>query len=115
MPVFKYGAWRRKGVCIPERLEEYKKVDAELNVLPFCTQFIPMEVITHPKHHSIIYHPSLLPVHRGASAINWCARVLHSRTCLAMQDAHPRRREPPAPRRRIVRRGHQRIRRRHLV
>uniref|UniRef100_A0A8C2EKA9 Aldehyde dehydrogenase 1 family, member L1 n=1 Tax=Cyprinus carpio TaxID=7962 RepID=A0A8C2EKA9_CYPCA len=30
-----------------------------------------MEVIDHPTHGSIIYHPSLLPRHRGASAINW--------------------------------------------
>ncbi|GCB75053.1 hypothetical protein scyTo_0017285 [Scyliorhinus torazame] len=30
-----------------------------------------MEVIDFPKHGSIIYHPSLLPRHRGASAINW--------------------------------------------
>ncbi|KAJ1110762.1 hypothetical protein NDU88_008108 [Pleurodeles waltl] len=30
-----------------------------------------MEVIDAPKHGSIIYHPSILPLHRGASAINW--------------------------------------------
>ncbi|XP_070803916.1 mitochondrial 10-formyltetrahydrofolate dehydrogenase isoform X2 [Pituophis catenifer annectens] len=31
-----------------------------------------MEVIDSPKHGSIIYHPSILPRHRGASAIhNW--------------------------------------------
>lgn len=29
------------------------------------------EVIDAPKHGSIVYHPSLLPRHRGASAINW--------------------------------------------
>uniref|UniRef100_A0A7N8XTU4 10-formyltetrahydrofolate dehydrogenase n=1 Tax=Mastacembelus armatus TaxID=205130 RepID=A0A7N8XTU4_9TELE len=46
-------------------------VGAELNVLPFCSQFIPMNIIDHPKHGSIIYHPSILPLHRGASAINW--------------------------------------------
>lgn len=28
-------------------------------------------VINHPQHKSICYHPSLLPRHRGASAINW--------------------------------------------
>uniref|UniRef100_G3Q6P2 formyltetrahydrofolate dehydrogenase n=1 Tax=Gasterosteus aculeatus aculeatus TaxID=481459 RepID=G3Q6P2_GASAC len=39
--------------------------------MPFCSQFIPMNVIDDPKHGSIIYHPSLLPLHRGASAINW--------------------------------------------
>ncbi|XP_035551804.1 mitochondrial 10-formyltetrahydrofolate dehydrogenase isoform X2 [Canis lupus baileyi] len=30
-----------------------------------------MDVIDSPKHGSIIYHPSILPRHRGASAINW--------------------------------------------
>ncbi|KAK3103669.1 hypothetical protein FSP39_020897 [Pinctada imbricata] len=71
IPVFKYKRWQLKKVAIPEVLEEYKSVGAELNVLPFCSQFIPMDVINHPKHQSIIYHPSLLPRHRGASAINW--------------------------------------------
>lgn len=69
--VFKNKAWRRKGQAIPEILDAYKSVGAELNVLPFCSQFIPMEVINHPQHKSICYHPSLLPLHRGASAINW--------------------------------------------
>jgi len=51
-PVFKIKAWRNKGVTFP-----------------FCSQYIPMEVINHPRHRSICYHPSLLPRHRGASAI----------------------------------------------
>lgn len=71
IPVYKYKRWQLKKVAVPEVLEEYKSCGAELNVLPFCSQFIPMEVITHPKHQSIIYHPSILPRHRGASAINW--------------------------------------------
>ncbi|XP_059505675.1 cytosolic 10-formyltetrahydrofolate dehydrogenase isoform X2 [Stegostoma tigrinum] len=69
--VFKYTRWRVKGKAIPEVVSEYSSLGAELNVLPFCSQFIPMEVIDFPKHGSIIYHPSLLPKHRGASAINW--------------------------------------------
>ncbi|XP_039627046.1 cytosolic 10-formyltetrahydrofolate dehydrogenase [Polypterus senegalus] len=71
VPVFKFPRWRLKGKVIPEVLDQYKAVGAELNVLPFCSQFIPMEVIDLPKHGSIIYHPSILPRHRGASAINW--------------------------------------------
>ncbi|ETE65691.1 hypothetical protein L345_08535, partial [Ophiophagus hannah] len=69
-PVFKFPRWRVKGKPIQEVLEAYNSVGAELNVLPFCTQFIPMEVINSPKYGSIIYHPSILPRHRGASAIN---------------------------------------------
>lgn len=71
VPVFKFPRWRLKGQAIPEVVEKYTALGAELNVLPFCSQFIPMEVIDAPKHGSIIYHPSILPRHRGASAINW--------------------------------------------
>ncbi|TNM89226.1 hypothetical protein fugu_005481 [Takifugu bimaculatus] len=71
VPVFKFPRWRVKGQAIPEVVDQYARTGAELNVLPFCSQFIPMEVINRPKHGSIIYHPSLLPRHRGASAINW--------------------------------------------
>jgi len=69
--VFKFKSWRKKGIALPEVLEAYHSVDPELNVMPFCSQFIPMEVINHPKHKSICYHPSILPRHRGASSINW--------------------------------------------
>ncbi|XP_070784753.1 mitochondrial 10-formyltetrahydrofolate dehydrogenase [Enoplosus armatus] len=70
-PVFKFPRWRVKGKPIPEVVDAYKAVGAELNVMPFCSQFIPMNIIDHPKNGSIIYHPSILPLHRGASAINW--------------------------------------------
>ncbi|XP_041459502.1 mitochondrial 10-formyltetrahydrofolate dehydrogenase-like isoform X1 [Lytechinus variegatus] len=69
--VFKFPRWRTKGQPIEDVVNAYKECGAELNVLPFCSQFIPMNVIDNPKHGSIIYHPSLLPRHRGASAINW--------------------------------------------
>lgn len=69
--VFKLTRWRVKGQVIPEVFEQFKRLDVDLNVLPYCTQFIPMEIIDCPKYQSIIYHPSLLPKHRGASSINW--------------------------------------------
>ncbi|XP_028617343.1 cytosolic 10-formyltetrahydrofolate dehydrogenase, partial [Grammomys surdaster] len=71
VPVFKFSRWRARGQALPEVVAKYQALGAELNVLPFCSQFIPMEVINAPRHGSIIYHPSLLPRHRGASAINW--------------------------------------------
>lgn len=71
VPVFKFPRWREKGQALPHVVAKYQALGAELNVLPFCSQFIPMEVINAPRHGSIIYHPSLLPRHRGASAINW--------------------------------------------
>ncbi|CAG9767702.1 unnamed protein product [Ceutorhynchus assimilis] len=71
IPCFKIKAWRNKGVPLPEILELYRSVNADLNVLPYCSQFIPMEVINYPRLKSICYHPSILPRHRGASSINW--------------------------------------------
>lgn len=74
LPVFKVKRWRvppETIKAIPEVFEQYKALNADLNVLPFCNQFIPMEVIEAPKYKSINYHPSLLPRHRGAASINW--------------------------------------------
>lgn len=59
------------GKLIQDVFDQYKSVGATLNVLPFCTQFIPMDIINSAEKGSIIYHPSILPRHRGASAINW--------------------------------------------
>jgi len=71
VPVFKFKGWRRKGEALPEVLDTYRSVGAELNVMPYCSQFIPLEVVNHPQYKSICFHPSLLPRHRGASAISW--------------------------------------------
>ncbi|EDW57959.1 cytosolic 10-formyltetrahydrofolate dehydrogenase isoform X2 [Drosophila virilis] len=71
IPVFKFASWRRKGMALPDVVAQYKSVGATLNVLPYCSQFIPIEVIDGASLGSICYHPSLLPRHRGASAISW--------------------------------------------
>lgn len=71
IPVYKVPRWREKGKIIPELFEKYKALDPHINVLPFCTQYIPMEVVDYPVCKTICYHPSLLPKHRGASSINW--------------------------------------------
>ena len=65
VPVFKFKSWRLKGVARPEVIKviklhnlrkdvskdlktqvlaEYKSVGADLNVMPYCSQFIPLEV-----------------------------------------------------------------------
>lgn len=74
VPVFKIKRWRvppETRECLPEVFEMYKSVRADINVLPYCNQFVPMQVIEAPKFRSINYHPSLLPAHRGAASINW--------------------------------------------
>lgn len=55
----------------PEVFEDYKGFDPELNAMAFVTDIVPMTIINYPKLGTIQYHPSLLPRHRGGSAINW--------------------------------------------
>jgi methionyl-tRNA formyltransferase len=55
----------------PEVFEEYKTFAVDLNVMAFVTDIVPLTILHHPTLGTIQYHPSLLPRHRGASAINW--------------------------------------------
>ncbi len=43
----------------------------DLCVMAYVTLFVPQPVIDAPKLGTIQYHPSLLPLHRGPSSINW--------------------------------------------
>jgi len=55
----------------PEGQAAWKKLGAELCVMAFVTDIIPNEVLQLPPKGTIQYHPSLLPLHRGSSAMNW--------------------------------------------
>jgi methionyl-tRNA formyltransferase len=50
---------------------EMAELRPDLMVMAFVTLFVPEPVLDAPTHGSIQYHPSLLPLHRGPSAINW--------------------------------------------
>ena len=39
--------------------------------MAYVTKFVPEEFLNIPTHGTIQYHPSLLPLHRGPSSINW--------------------------------------------
>jgi len=51
--------------------EHFKTLDADLAILAFVTLIVPERILYAPRYKSICFHPSLLPRHRGASAINW--------------------------------------------
>lgn len=55
----------------PATLETLAKFDADLMVMAFVNVFVPEAARDTPKHGSICFHPSLLPLHRGPSAVNW--------------------------------------------
>ena len=66
VPVFQPGSMR-----VPEIYEEYKRLKPDLNVMAFVTSILPDSILNYPRMGTIQYHPSLLPKHRGGSAINW--------------------------------------------
>ncbi len=47
------------------------RIPADVGVMAFVTEILPDELFRHPAKGTIQYHPSLLPQHRGSSAINW--------------------------------------------
>ena len=52
-------------------LDEMRTFGADLCVMAFVIIFVPAEARDIPTHGSICFHPSLLPLHRGPSSINW--------------------------------------------
>ena len=69
--VFRHARYRRRGEAIPELAAEYRALGAELNVLPYTTVILPVEIVEAPRLGSLCFHPSLLPRYRGGSAIPW--------------------------------------------
>ncbi len=55
----------------PHVYDDYVGVHPDLSLLSFVTDIIPERLLRIPSLGTICYHPSLLPRHRGASAINW--------------------------------------------
>jgi methionyl-tRNA formyltransferase len=51
--------------------EQIRELNADLAIMAFVTIIVPERVLYAPRFKTICFHPSLLPRHRGASAINW--------------------------------------------
>jgi methionyl-tRNA formyltransferase len=67
-----------------EVFAEYRNLDPELTILAFVTSIIPPRFLELPARGAICYHPSILPRHRGASAINWAIIMGDTRTGLTI-------------------------------
>ena len=63
---------------------EYQELKPDLTILAFVTDIIPARYFDFPTHGAICYHPSILPRHRGASAINWAVIMGATRTGLTI-------------------------------
>lgn len=79
MPVFQPEKMRAPGVY-----EDYVKLTPDLNIMAFVTDIVPESILNHPGLGTIQYHPSLLPQHRGGSAINWAVINGESKTGLTI-------------------------------
>jgi len=55
----------------PAALDAMKQANVQIGVMAFVTQFVPQALCEIPKFGTIQFHPSLLPLHRGASSMSW--------------------------------------------
>jgi methionyl-tRNA formyltransferase len=51
--------------------DQFRALEADLAIMAFVTIIVPERILYAPRFKTICFHPSLLPRHRGASAINW--------------------------------------------
>lgn len=76
-PIKEFALEKGLPVCQPahfkdqETLDELASHNADLMVMAFVNVFVPEAARDTPKMGSICFHPSLLPLHRGPSAVNW--------------------------------------------
>jgi len=68
----------------PQVYDVYVQLRPDLSLLAFVTDIIPERLLSIPSLGTICYHPSLLPRHRGASAINWAIIKGDTRTGLTI-------------------------------
>ena len=75
LPVFRPTSLRDRDVYA-----DYTRLAPDLLVMAFVTEIVPERYLTYPRLGAIQYHPSLLPRHRGGSAINWAIIQGETRT-----------------------------------
>ncbi len=66
LPVYQPASFKK-----PEIWAEFEALKPDLCVMAYVTKIVPEEFLNAPTHGTIQYHPSLLPLHRGPSSINW--------------------------------------------
>lgn len=55
----------------PEAQGSLRDARADIGVMAYVTQLVPQTFCSIPKFGTIQFHPSLLPLHRGASSMSW--------------------------------------------
>ncbi len=68
----------------PEALKLMESFDADLCMMAYVLMFVPEAVRNAPKYGTFQYHPSLCPLHRGPSSINWPIAMGKTQTGLSI-------------------------------
>ena len=76
--------WQPQRLRDAESIATFQSLDADLCVMAYVTDIVPLDIINAPTYGTIQYHPSLLPKHRGPSAINWAIINGDARTGLTI-------------------------------
>ena len=63
--------YQPKSYKDPTVWDHIRSMEADLCVMAYVTLMVPEEALNAPRLGSIQYHPSLLPMHKGPSSINW--------------------------------------------
>lgn len=79
IPVFQPTTYKNDQV-----FAQYKELKPDLTILAFVTDIIPARFFEAATEGAICYHPSILPRHRGASAINWAVIMGDTETGLTI-------------------------------
>jgi len=79
LPVHQPTSWKT-----PEALTLMQSFDADICIMAYVLLFVPQPVLDAPRLGSFQYHPSLLPMHRGPSSINWPIAMGATRTGLTI-------------------------------
>lgn len=79
IPVHQPASWKT-----PEALELMQSFDADICMMAYVLLFVPQPVLDAPKLGSFQYHPSILPMHRGPSSINWPIAMGSTKTGLTI-------------------------------
>ncbi|MDJ0943209.1 MAG: methionyl-tRNA formyltransferase [Kiloniellales bacterium] len=66
LPLHQPASWKTE-----EAAELMQGFDADVCIMAYVTLFVPQNVLDIPRLGTFQYHPSLLPLHRGPSSINW--------------------------------------------
>jgi methionyl-tRNA formyltransferase len=66
LPVYQPASFKK-----PEVWQEFEALKPDLCVMAYVILLVPEQFLNVPTKGTIQYHPSLLPLHRGPSSINW--------------------------------------------